>query len=163
MKLLHLAVGIGDGRDAQFQVAIVAAAQTGRDGFADQGGMEGAEIWAEYFGIAESFVESSALDGTVTPVFEGGIGPDDVQIGLHHGHAFAQHFENEVGLQQRADPLPGLGLVGGSEDAVEALGLQQGQPFGDAAGPHHLPAGTIDACLSGVALKYQHSRPVRQG
>src|SRR5207249_3163778 len=96
--------------------------------------------------------------------FEGNVGPEDAQVGLDDRDPFAEDFEDEIVLQQRAGPLPHLGLMGGSENAVEGLGLQQRQPFADAAGADHVPAGKFQlfAALGLRILKNQDSRSLRQ-
>src|SRR5262249_34823077 len=110
-ELGDFAVQVADRGDVEFDVAVIAAVEGGSNGFAGQGGVEGTVIRAEDLGGTERLVETAAAGGSPAPFLEGGVGPDDAEVGVDQGHPVGQGFQDVLGLEQVGGPLPGAGVV----------------------------------------------------
>ena len=108
-ELVNLAGSVGDGRDIQFEVLIIAAVEASDDRLADERGMKRTEIGAQNVGMIEGLVKILAPHGPGTAFLEGRIGPKNAQVRLHDGHAFAEDFENVIILKPQGRIDPGRG------------------------------------------------------
>ena len=135
------AVGRGHRRNVQFEIAIVMTAETGGNGFAGKGGVEGTVIGAEQPGRPEHIIETPANHRPGTPFLERRVGPGDLQVGTDDRHAVRENVEDPLRLEQVFAAGPdGLILRVGVE-AVKVLGLQQRQPAHRILDAHHVPVG----------------------